>query len=550
MKKQVVVGVRACRTASAVWTQTDQIFTWGTSSGQLGYVDLGQARPMTASVQPVQVTAFPDSEHGVRDLALTESLLVRLLTNSDIHILKAGRLYRVLPLAPAAHVPRNLPLRDAVLALSANDASFVYRTERGNVHLVMLDQAATSATPAASTSIVKPALLWQTRDDGSACVDIALGPSNTAILCTRSGACWIRKRPTVVRPDTKSATFVPSHSRKAFQYTRVPHLHCVRNVYMTDHGAFAAVRSLPACESFKFQSAGLAADLLLLQPHMHGSTFSIEELDVICAAKSHQRAFYRECLGKLFSHYCNVVEACTSAHVASEIPYTSPVKQSDAFVVVGSLRFPVHSFLFKARNCLSHFARNPVSKELELVLSSSCKNIKACALAALLLIQCIYTDSVCPVWDEAMLEDPLRRIQFQSYDPPLIRIQLCKYAEMLQLSGLFVAIQSFQYRPPIHTLSRDLLLLLPQQSVSDEDLGMCIQLLDTTIYVQSALMAARSVFFESLLASSDWTIRTQDEAERIVVDLQHLPWKYFTYVLRHLYGQTDKDIFDNLGNCQ
>lgn len=35
LKKEVVRGVAACKTASACWTN-DEVFTWGTNHGQLG----------------------------------------------------------------------------------------------------------------------------------------------------------------------------------------------------------------------------------------------------------------------------------------------------------------------------------------------------------------------------------------------------------------------------------------------------------------------------------------------------------------------------------
>lgn len=36
LKKEVVRGVAACKTASCCWTQSGEVFTWGTNSGQLG----------------------------------------------------------------------------------------------------------------------------------------------------------------------------------------------------------------------------------------------------------------------------------------------------------------------------------------------------------------------------------------------------------------------------------------------------------------------------------------------------------------------------------
>ena len=51
LRKEVVRGVAACKTASACWTDVD-LFTWGTNSGQLGYDKIAQP----VQIQPRKVT--------------------------------------------------------------------------------------------------------------------------------------------------------------------------------------------------------------------------------------------------------------------------------------------------------------------------------------------------------------------------------------------------------------------------------------------------------------------------------------------------------------
>lgn len=57
LKKEIVRGVAACKTASACWTD-EELFTWGTNSGQLGYDKNAQPvqilpRKVTPLTQPV-----------------------------------------------------------------------------------------------------------------------------------------------------------------------------------------------------------------------------------------------------------------------------------------------------------------------------------------------------------------------------------------------------------------------------------------------------------------------------------------------------------------
>jgi alpha-tubulin suppressor-like RCC1 family protein len=53
LRKEVVIGVAACKTASACWT-AEEVYTWGTNHGQLGYDK--QAHPV--QVPPRKVTKF------------------------------------------------------------------------------------------------------------------------------------------------------------------------------------------------------------------------------------------------------------------------------------------------------------------------------------------------------------------------------------------------------------------------------------------------------------------------------------------------------------
>ena len=53
LRKEVVIGVAACKTASACWT-AEEVYTWGTNHGQLGYNK--HAHPV--QVPPRKVTKF------------------------------------------------------------------------------------------------------------------------------------------------------------------------------------------------------------------------------------------------------------------------------------------------------------------------------------------------------------------------------------------------------------------------------------------------------------------------------------------------------------
>ena len=70
LKKEVVKGIAACKTASACWTEVD-LFTWGTNVGQLGYDSSAQPtqilpRKVTSIAQPVVDVALTVCLHSCR----------------------------------------------------------------------------------------------------------------------------------------------------------------------------------------------------------------------------------------------------------------------------------------------------------------------------------------------------------------------------------------------------------------------------------------------------------------------------------------------------
>lgn len=87
LKKEIVVGVAACRTASACWTR-DEVFTWGTNSGQLGYDRAGA--PVQVVPRRVTQISLP-----VIDLALSDAAMAVLLSTRDVHCFQIGRSFKI-----------------------------------------------------------------------------------------------------------------------------------------------------------------------------------------------------------------------------------------------------------------------------------------------------------------------------------------------------------------------------------------------------------------------------------------------------------------------
>lgn len=87
LKREEIMGVAACRTASACWSWTGELWTWGTSNGQLGWEEKGGV-----AGSPRRVTSVPGK---VIDAKLGENAMVVLLESRDVVCFWNGRSFKV-----------------------------------------------------------------------------------------------------------------------------------------------------------------------------------------------------------------------------------------------------------------------------------------------------------------------------------------------------------------------------------------------------------------------------------------------------------------------
>jgi inhibitor of Bruton tyrosine kinase len=108
LKKENVIGVAACKTASACWTDRE-VFTWGTNHGQLGQpvfslcipflwwinVVLGIGYDKVA--QPVQVLPRKVTKitQPVLDIAITDTAMACLLGTQDVVCIWNDRHFKI-----------------------------------------------------------------------------------------------------------------------------------------------------------------------------------------------------------------------------------------------------------------------------------------------------------------------------------------------------------------------------------------------------------------------------------------------------------------------
>ena len=87
LKREEVLGIAACRTASACWTRTGELWTWGTSNGQLGWEEKGGV-----AGSPRRVTSVAGK---VISAKVGENAMVVLLESGDVLCFWNGRSFKV-----------------------------------------------------------------------------------------------------------------------------------------------------------------------------------------------------------------------------------------------------------------------------------------------------------------------------------------------------------------------------------------------------------------------------------------------------------------------
>jgi hypothetical protein len=171
----------------------------------------------------------------------------------------------------------------------------------------------------------------------------------------------------------------------------------------------------------------------------------------------------------------------------------------------------------------------------------------------------IYTDELVCIWDRRVCAG----FSSQSSSSPIkitptlgtqIKTELQTLAKILVLPAMLKAMDSIVKRPVAETLQRDLNsmwhfnnsgITLPSSSMLTPDI---VLLLDggREIFASSAILRARSVYFEDFLSEEAWT-KERITDSKLNVDLRHMSMGVMVFVMKWLCcGQTE-GLFGSLG---
>ncbi|CAE6370514.1 unnamed protein product [Rhizoctonia solani] len=558
LRKEIVVGITACKTASVCWTNED-LYSWGTNSGQLGYA---KATPGW-QVLPRKVATVSK----VIDVALSDIAMVCLLPTKDLVCFWNGVHFRIQfpqPVFPHRYLPPVNLGRIQISKITCNETAFAALTTAGEVFLFTLPDNPTSETE--SNPNVRPQRVWTLRRRVAAVRDVALGGDGTIIVCTASGHVFVNTPKPVKGPSIASgitSSGVGSALLSAYRthkYQRIPGLQRVVNVAANPTGGFAALRADATIEPLIIEGKTISEAIAGVQPYLvesqdtdHSSFDFLSALNFGDEDDEEHDGILEDIL--LAEQLC---QAIIRSRKEDGFPpgLDHHVLHGADIRISGVVNIPVHGAVIAARAPVlgTVLSGKPLSQE-GLVFKYSGKvatlSVSGCnALSVLVLLNYLYSDSVCPIWDHRVRSPVAPSLALIRAQPSDIRLDLQRLSRVLQLPQLQFAVDSIGKRNPAPTLSPDFARLFHSSQQSARPIvegDICLELADRTVCCHSVILRARSPFFASFFDEAEWTQRRWNDDGILFVDMKHLEWKPMEYVFKYMCCGVVDDLFDSIG---
>ncbi|KAG9308137.1 hypothetical protein JVU11DRAFT_12491 [Chiua virens] len=570
LKKEVVKGVAACKTASACWSDSD-VWTWGTNGGQLGY---------SKTSSPIQVLPRKASiiTQPIRDISMSETTMACLFTTGEVVCAWNGGISKIN--FPPSAFPSDISMvyrppqairGPAITKLAGCEDSFAALSSNGEVFTFALptntEADGVPGVPAGgSRGQIKPQRAWALRRQWSSVRDVDIGGNGALIVCTQSGHVFVRSR------NLKAGT--TGNGAKAFKFQRVAHVQRAVAVCANGTGSFGALRVDYKPTPVNVSGRHFSADMAAIAPFLSEATVPQDmnvPLDVIVNIDDdlEDSSILDDIngLAKLTSLLCAQANQAESSVRGSKHGVDLTVRVGDEFEI------PAHRVILAAR-CAplrevlgGHGAARDKSSKVSVTFMSS--NVSGSAssgspvlqftgtspLSLLILLHYVYADEVLAIWDrriESFFETQFSRLGVSATQ---VKADLTILADLLQLPHLTSALQSVGKRDAKLSAGSDFQWLFDQAQLSGLSRrnvcqdpiapNVALHLADKTVYTHSTVLRARSDFFSAFFSDQDWTVERRDDAGVVDVDLRHHKWQVMQFVLRFVcFG--DEAMFEML----
>lgn len=571
IKKEQIIGAAASSLHSAVYTSAG-LYTFGKNDGQLGLMD-ADARSLEMQIIPRRV-GVSVIQSPIQSVAAIDRATMVLLENHEVVVFTHyGWTKVIFPLdsfgssiASDAFFIRHKRQTKHICRITAGGNTICALTSYGEVFTIDVPRHADSVPSSKSTTnpskarnaLPIPSKVWSIRKSHMAATDAAVGQDGSVILCTSAGTVWKKEK----RANIKSVHVGNARTRpKDYKFVRVPNIFGAIAVRSNSFGAYTAVRK--DCEVMREQ-------IVVEPPTLHDNIFNLlafkdyGSLSDDENSEEPQLRFWKPAtkgpcpalIKRALILQTNASEDL--AHITSRF---EPLSASDCDVWVTSdtaaVRLPVHSFALKSRSKVlraalatfheSYYFSIPDVLSLEYGADGHIKLelIGADFFTVVNLVLYLYTDTVANVWQHTAKALDLAP-RYRS-----VRVELMKIASGLELKQLERAVRIMD--EPFNSLRDDFELAFHDSDLfSDADV--VVDLADgQERYAHSVILQSRCPFFEGLFHGhtggmwlADRRNTGEEGPEAIRVDLKHISSEIFELVLRHIYADTDEELFDSI----
>ncbi|OBZ74066.1 BTB/POZ domain-containing protein 1 [Grifola frondosa] len=573
LKNKFVIGVAACKTASACWTD-EEVFTWGTNNGQLGYDK--SAHPV--QVQPRVVTKI---SKPVLSVSITDSALACLLVTQDVICIWNDSHFKVnfpayaFPSEIAAYRPPQAHNNASIDKITSCEDTFAALSSNGELFTFTVPSPSESNVSSGKPRVaVQPQRVWALRKQTSLSAQMVRSSS------ARNRAIFVRSR------NLKAGQAV---STKAFKFQRVPYIQRVVQVCANATGAFGALRVDYTPTPVSIVGNLIAQDLAHIQPYLHLplrvheqgqvegliSSSEVTDLSVPTEIESDEEeediSIQKDI--RQMKVLCDILRRDKQSRKATNgrgIFEGVPVAYgADLMVQVqpSGLQLPVHRVMLASRcpvlgqvlaegKTMQDDAKEIVIKvssgkvantKLSKIMFTGCQ-----PMSVLILLVYLYSDEAIALWDRRVghaIEKQLAQLKIK---PAQIMAELRVLAKLLDLSALSQVLDAPVKRIPIPSMAHDMsrLFQFSQTCVGPRDPKLplapdiILQLADKEVFSHSVVLRARSPLFAAFFGDEDWTVKRWTSDRTILIKLTHLKWRAMEFVMRYLCCGEEIEMFD------
>ncbi|KAH8833023.1 hypothetical protein DL96DRAFT_701738 [Flagelloscypha sp. PMI_526] len=567
LRKERLVGAAASRCASCAWTESGELFTWGTNHGQLGYDR--HAQPV--QIQPRKATRII---RAVTDVAMTDSAMACLVETQDIicvwkdmhfkiNFPSNGVLNALQPYRPPQSTRTNRVEIKKVVA--SEDGSFAALSEIGEVFVFAVPLHTDTTL---TKEDIKPQIVWALRKQFTSVKDVALGAEGSIILCTESGHVFVRDRSAFVKGRNASG-----------KWTRVPYIQRVVGVAANSTGSFAVLKRSFIPDKIKLSGPAIHHDMLHVAPflyvpreisspeagadvlavknpsHLSAFTFPIDHTAPISSSDDEDAAILSDirsvsALARFlqrpspgnFAMSADILLRGDAVHIPSHRTILASRSKVFAAILAGG-RIPTDKI-----SGISVKFQPSTFRGLPVIILSNTQ-----PFTILLLLHYLYTDNIPALWDIRVLSlssPSLSSIKLRG-GAEGVRREVTILAKMLDLPALLKAVEGASKRVSDGTLAANFSYLFDAAQTSEIVKGplrpdVVLHLADRKIFTHSIILRARSPMFQAMFEDPVWTVRRRKSDQRpLEINLRHHTWHTMQYVLKFLlYGE--ENLFDIL----